>query len=90
MLACQERQDWLGLADCMEYELIECCKKPIGKVSDRTGPRLYARVGFMASFFRGGRALSPCFLGGGRVMANFFQKALKQPANPTITITKVL
>lgn len=23
MLACQERQDWLGLADFMEYELIE-------------------------------------------------------------------
>lgn len=23
MLACQERQDWLGLADCMEFELIE-------------------------------------------------------------------
>lgn len=22
MLACQERQDWLGLADFMEYELI--------------------------------------------------------------------
>lgn len=23
MLACQERQDWLGLADYMEYELVE-------------------------------------------------------------------
>ncbi len=23
MLACQERQDWLGLADFMEYELID-------------------------------------------------------------------
>ncbi len=23
MLDCQERQDWLGLADSMEYELIE-------------------------------------------------------------------
>ncbi|MFJ4247639.1 hypothetical protein [Pseudomonas sp. NPDC089741] len=23
MLACQERQDWLGLADYMEFELIE-------------------------------------------------------------------
>ncbi|SEP17450.1 hypothetical protein [Pseudomonas sp. ok266] len=23
MLECQERQDWLGLADYMEYELIE-------------------------------------------------------------------
>jgi hypothetical protein len=23
MLACQERQDWLGLADFMEFELIE-------------------------------------------------------------------
>jgi hypothetical protein len=23
MLACQERQDWLGLADFIEYELIE-------------------------------------------------------------------
>ncbi|MGE8064013.1 hypothetical protein [Pseudomonas sp. NPDC089569] len=23
MLACQERQDWLGLADYLEYELIE-------------------------------------------------------------------
>ncbi|BBP69609.1 hypothetical protein PHLH6_16130 [Pseudomonas sp. Seg1] len=23
ILACQERQDWLGLADFMEYELIE-------------------------------------------------------------------
>jgi hypothetical protein len=23
MLACQERQDWLGLADFMEYELVE-------------------------------------------------------------------
>ena len=23
MLACQERQDWLGLADFLEYELLE-------------------------------------------------------------------
>ncbi|WP_213941432.1 hypothetical protein [Pseudomonas sp. dw_612] len=23
MLACQERQDWLGLADFMEYELVD-------------------------------------------------------------------
>ncbi|MEJ5058241.1 MULTISPECIES: hypothetical protein [unclassified Pseudomonas] len=23
MLACQERQDWLGLADFLEYELVE-------------------------------------------------------------------
>ncbi|WP_223630063.1 hypothetical protein [Pseudomonas atacamensis] len=23
MLTCQERQDWLGLADYMEYELVE-------------------------------------------------------------------
>ena len=23
MLACQERQDWLGLADYLEYELVE-------------------------------------------------------------------
>ncbi|MDI2594537.1 hypothetical protein POF45_24345 [Pseudomonas sp. 681] len=23
MLACQERQDWLGLADFIEYELVE-------------------------------------------------------------------
>lgn len=23
MLVCQERQDWLGLADYMEYELVE-------------------------------------------------------------------
>jgi hypothetical protein len=41
-------------------------------------------------FFAVEGALSPCFLGGGRVMAIFFKKALKQPANPTITITKVL
>jgi hypothetical protein len=27
MLACQERQDWLGLADFMEYELIELIEK---------------------------------------------------------------
>ncbi|MGF6091336.1 hypothetical protein [Pseudomonas sp. 18173] len=27
MLACQERQDWLGLADFMEYELIELLEK---------------------------------------------------------------
>jgi hypothetical protein len=33
---------------------------------------------------------SPCFARGGRVMANIFEKALKQPAKPTITITKVL
>jgi hypothetical protein len=41
-------------------------------------------------FSEGEVLLSLCFLGGGRVMANFFKKALKQPANPTITITKVL
>nr|WP_157720867.1 hypothetical protein [Pseudomonas sp. Z003-0.4C(8344-21)] len=41
-------------------------------------------------FFAVGWRLSLCFLGGGVVMAKFFQKALKQPANPTITITKVL
>lgn len=27
MLDCQERQDWLGLADWMEYELIEVLQK---------------------------------------------------------------
>jgi hypothetical protein len=27
MLDCQERQDWLGLADWMEYELIELLQK---------------------------------------------------------------
>jgi hypothetical protein len=27
MLACQERQDWLGLADFMEYELVELLDK---------------------------------------------------------------
>jgi hypothetical protein len=27
MLDCQERQDWLGLADWMEYELVELLQK---------------------------------------------------------------
>ncbi|WP_438301048.1 hypothetical protein [Pseudomonas sp. NMS19W] len=27
MMNCQERQDWLGLADWMEYELIELLQK---------------------------------------------------------------
>jgi len=41
-------------------------------------------------FFAGKVLLSLCFQGGGRVMAKILKKALKQPANPTITITKVL
>ncbi|MDD0967607.1 MULTISPECIES: hypothetical protein [Pseudomonas] len=28
MLECQERQDWLGLADFMEYELIQLLEEP--------------------------------------------------------------
>lgn len=28
MLECQERQDWLGLADFMEYELIQLLEDP--------------------------------------------------------------
>lgn len=28
MLECQERQDWLGLADFMEYELIQLLEAP--------------------------------------------------------------
>ncbi|QTD34962.1 hypothetical protein [Pseudomonas fluorescens] len=28
MLECQERQDWLGLADFMEYELIQLLEQP--------------------------------------------------------------
>jgi hypothetical protein len=30
MVACQERQDWLGLADFMEYELIELLESAQG------------------------------------------------------------
>jgi len=30
MLACQERQDWLGLADFMEYELIQLLENAQG------------------------------------------------------------
>jgi len=53
--------------------------------------RRFARQAVLwRQFFAVGGRLSLCFLGGGVVMANFFQKALKQPANPTITITKVL
>jgi len=53
--------------------------------------RRFARQAVLwRQFFAVGRRLSLCFLGGGVVMANFFQKALKQPAIPTITITKVL
>ncbi|AZV25963.1 hypothetical protein CT157_08065 [Pseudomonas syringae] len=28
MLECQERQDWLGLADFMEYELMQLLEQP--------------------------------------------------------------
>ena len=30
ILACQERQDWLGLADYLEYEVVHCLSTPAG------------------------------------------------------------
>ena len=44
----------------------------------------------LTSFFLVNPAPSPYFSGGGSLMAIFLKKALKQPAIPTITITKVL
>ena len=72
MLACQERQDWLGLADFMEYELVdllESCRrlKPATALA-----RVFGRSRFYGVIFSVGGALSPCFLGGGSVMAIFF------------------
>jgi hypothetical protein len=45
---------------------------------------------FSGVSFSFGVGLTPCFPRDGRVMANIFEKALKQLALPTITITKVL
>lgn len=30
LLQCQERQDWLGLADYLEYEVVHCLSTPAG------------------------------------------------------------
>ncbi|MEH8261561.1 hypothetical protein [Aeromonas veronii] len=30
LLQCQKRQDWLGLADYLEYEVVHCLSTPAG------------------------------------------------------------